>query len=172
MGDDGLGDLSPVSSVVVMGVAGSGKTTIASMLAARLGWVFVDGDWLHPAANVEKMRGGTPLTDDDRWPWLRAIAERMREVNAAGDGVVVACSALKRAYREVLLEGGARLAYLEGDRETIARRLASRDGHFMPPALLESQFEALEPPGADERPILVSIVEPPAAIVAAIATSL
>ena len=161
------------NAVVVMGVAGSGKSTIASMLAAQLGWVFVDGDWLHPASNVEKMRGGTPLSDDDRWPWLQAIAGRMREVNASGDGVVVACSALKRAYRGVLLGGdGARLCYLDGDRETIAARLASRDGHFMPAALLDSQFETLEVPGADERPIVVSILAPPAAIVAAIATSL
>jgi gluconokinase len=177
-GSNGARDLSPVSgspvsAVVVMGVAGSGKSTIASMLAAHLGWVFVDGDWLHPASNVEKMRGGTPLTDDDRWPWLQAIAGRMREVNANGDGVVVACSALKRAYRAVLLDGdGARLCYLDGDRETIAARLASRDGHFMPAALLDSQFETLEVPGADERPIVVSILAPPAAIVAAIATSL
>jgi gluconokinase len=160
--------------VLVMGVAGSGKSTIASMVAERLGWTYVDGDWLHPASNVEKMRSGTPLTDDDRWPWLRAIAARIDALNAAGEGAVVACSALKRAYRDILIgtRRGARLIYLEGGRETVAHRLGSRDGHFMPAALLESQFATLEPPSPDENAIVVSIDREPRAIVDAIVTSL
>ena len=160
--------------VVVMGVSGSGKSTIAAMLAERIGWIYVDGDWLHPAANVAKMQGGTPLTDADRWPWLQAIARRVDALNAEGNGAVVACSALKRAYREVLLGGrpGARLAYLDGDPATVEQRLASRDGHFMPPALLASQFAALEAPQADEHPIVVSIEDPPEAIVAALVSAL
>jgi gluconokinase len=157
-----------------MGVAGSGKSTIASLVAERLGWTFVDADWLHPASNVEKMRGGTPLTDEDRWPWLAAIAARVNALVQAGEGVVVACSALKRAYRNVLLAGrpGARLVYLEGDIATVAQRLGSSDGHLMPPALLASQFAALEPPGRDEDPIVVSIESAPVQVVEAIVTSL
>ena len=157
-----------------MGVAGSGKSTIAAMLAERLGWTLVDGDWLHPASNVEKMRGGTPLTDEDRWPWLSAIAARIDELAAEGRGAVVACSALKRAYRGVLLGGrpGARLVYLKGDRETVASRLGERDGHFMPASLLESQFATLEAPQADEGPMVVSIERAPAEIVEAIVISL
>ena len=145
--------------VVVMGVAGSGKSTIGALLAERLGWSYVDGDWLHPAANVEKMRSGVALSDNDRWPWLAAIAARIDALQAEGQGAVVACSALKRAYRAVLLAGRpyARLAYLKGDRATVATRLGSRDGHFMPPALLESQFATLEEPQADERPIVIPI---------------
>jgi carbohydrate kinase (thermoresistant glucokinase family) len=157
-----------------MGVAGSGKSTIASMLAERLGWTYVDGDWLHPASNVEKMRGGTPLTDEDRWPWLKAIAARIEALNAAGEGAVVACSALRRAYREILIDRreDARLVYLEGNLPTVAQRLGSRDGHFMPPALLASQFATLEAPAANERPIVVSVTHTPAQIVQAIVTSL
>jgi gluconokinase len=156
-----------------MGVAGCGKTTIAKLLAERLGHAYVDGDWLHPASNVEKMRGGTPLTDEDRWPWLRAIAARVDELHARGEGAVVACSALKRAYREVLLAGrtNARLVYLKGDRATVASRLGARDGHFMPASLLDSQFAALEEPGDDEQPIVISIERSPAEIVETVVTS-
>jgi gluconokinase len=158
---------------LVMGVAGSGKSTIASMLAERLGWTYVDGDWLHPASNVEKMRGGTPLTDEDRRPWLAAIAARIDALNAAGESVVVACSALRRAYRDVLIgkREGARLVYLEGDKATVGQRLGSRDGHFMPAALLDSQFATLEPPAPDEQAIVVSVARAPAQIVEAIVTS-
>jgi gluconokinase len=157
-----------------MGVSGSGKSTVGEMLARQLGWTYLDGDWLHPASNVEKMRGGTPLADEDRWPWLRAIAGRIDEVLRDAKGVVVACSALKRAYRDVLLGNrtDARLVFLEGDQPTVAQRLGSRDGHFMPPSLLASQFTTLEPPGPDEKAIVVPVCRSPEAIVEAIVTSL
>ena len=142
-----------------MGVSGSGKSTIAKKLAARLGWDFADGDDFHPASNVAKMSAGHPLTDEDRWPWLQAIADEIDRVAASGGHLVVACSALKRAYRDILVHGrdDIRIVYLEGSQELIAARMAARKGHFMPPGLLDSQFAALQPPGADEKPITVSI---------------
>jgi gluconokinase len=153
--------------VVVMGVSGSGKTTVARGVAERKGWKLLEGDAFHPAANVAKMHAGTPLTDEDRWPWLRAIAREMDAMRAKGQSGVVACSALKRAYRDVLI--GSRndvvLVYLQGSKQLIAARLAARKGHFMPPALLDSQFATLEEPATDERPIMVSIVPPPEAII-------
>jgi gluconokinase len=154
------------SIVVVMGVSGSGKSTIAAMLAIRLDWLYEDGDWFHPPANVEKMHSGEPLTDEDRWPWLRAIAAWIDETRRAGGHAVIACSALKRAYRDILVGDRAdvRLVYLKGERELIARRMAVRHGHFMPPSLLDSQFAALQEPGADEHPIVVSIEPRPQAI--------
>ena len=143
---------------VVMGVSGSGKTTIAAGLAARLGWVLLEGDDFHPPANVAKMHAGTSLTDADRWPWLRAIAARMDEIRAAGGSAVVACSALKRAYRRRLVgDRGDVLLYPRGSKALIAARMAARQGHFMPPALLDSQFATLEEPGADEAPVVVDI---------------
>jgi len=145
--------------IVVMGVSGSGKTTVAAMLAGRLHVHFLEGDDLHPPANVEKMRGGTPLTDEDRWPWLQAIAGRIDEWRARGEGGVVTCSALKRAYRRIIV--GERpevvLLYLKGSRELIHQRMAARHEHFMPVALLDSQFKTLEPPQPSEQPITVSI---------------
>jgi gluconokinase len=146
-----------------MGVAGSGKTTVGQLLAARLNWTFLDADWLHPEANVRKMRSGLPLTDEDRWPWLNAIAERIAQMRLEGTSVVVACSALKRAYREVLIGSrrDARLVYLDGDEATLTRRLTGRTGHYMPPELLKSQLDALERPGDDERAIAVSIERSP-----------
>jgi gluconokinase len=142
-----------------MGVSGSGKSTIASALAERLGWTFEDGDRFHPKSNVEKMSAGQPLTDEDRWPWLQAIADEIDKVCQAGGRVVMACSALKRAYRDVLVHGrrDVRIVFLDGSKALIAERLASRKGHFMPPGLLDSQFKTLEPPQADERAISVSI---------------
>jgi carbohydrate kinase (thermoresistant glucokinase family) len=158
------------SVIVVMGVSGSGKTTVAALLAGRLQWEFEDGDWLHPEANVEKMHRGIALTDEDRRPWLRAIAAWIDQTRHAGRHGVVACSALKRSYRDVLIgeRRDVRLVYLKGDEALIARRITARHGHFMPASLLHSQFEALEEPGPDERPITVSIEARPAEIVARI----
>ena len=162
------------ASLVVMGVSGSGKTTIATLLAERLQLEYVDADWLHPKSNVEKMQRGIPLDDEDRWPWLRAIAARMQELRAEGRGCVVACSALKRAYRDVLRDGreDVRIVYLHGTTQAIAPRLSGRDGHFMPASLLASQFAALEAPGPDERPIEVPVERTPREIVETIVASL
>ena len=148
-----------VTVVVVMGVSGSGKTTIAERLAIAMGWPLLEGDAFHPPANVAKMASGTPLTDEDRWPWLRAIATAIDECRSRGANAVVACSALRRAYRDILIgeRPDVRLVYLKGSRALIAERLAARKGHFMPPALLESQFRTLEEPGPDENPITVEI---------------
>ncbi len=146
-------------ALIVMGVSGSGKSTIADKLAERLGWTFEDGDRFHPASNVAKMSAGHPLTDEDRWPWLRAIADEIDRVCRAGEHAVIACSALKRAYRDVLVHGrnDVRIVFLSGTQPLIAGRLAARKGHFMPPGLLDSQFRTLEPPQADEQPLTVSI---------------
>lgn len=156
-----------MSFAVFMGVSGSGKTTIARGAAERLGWEMLEGDSFHPPANVEKMSHGIPLTDEDRWPWLRAIAAEVDRLRGEGRSAAVACSALKRAYRDVLLGGhpDGMLVYLQGSPELIARRMAARKNHFMPPKLLESQFATLEPPGPDERPIIVSIEPPPEVII-------
>jgi gluconokinase len=156
--------------VVVMGVSGSGKTTIAKGLAAAEHWAVLEGDSFHPPANVEKMKSGTPLTDEDRWPWLRAIAAAIDSDLARRVNAVVACSALRRAYREILIgdRAAVRLVYLKGSKELIAERMKARKGHFMPASLLDSQFEALEEPGPDENPIIVEIGGTPDEIVQAI----
>jgi carbohydrate kinase (thermoresistant glucokinase family) len=156
--------------LIVMGVSGSGKSTIGTLVAGRLQWEFQDGDWFHPATNVDKMHKGIPLTDEDRWPWLGSIAVWIDKTRNAGRPAVIACSVLKRRYREVLIGDRAdvRLVYLKGDEELIARRLATRHEHFMPPSLLHSQFVALEEPGADEHPITISIEPRPNQIVAQI----
>jgi gluconokinase len=155
------------SVVVVMGVSGCGKSTIASMLAHRLNWIYEDGDWFHPQSNVRKMHAGEPLTDEDRWPWLHGIAAWIDATRRVGNHGTVACSALKRAYRDILVgeRSDVRIVYLKGGRDLIARRLAARDGHFMPPSLLDSQFAALEEPRPDEHAIVVSIVPHPREIV-------
>ena len=154
----------------MMGVSGSGKTTIARGVAEREGWRLLEGDAFHPPSNVAKMHAGTPLTDEDRWPWLRAIAHEIDAMRARGEQGVVACSALKRSYRDILI--GDRtdvvLVYLQGSKALIAERIASRKGHFMPAALLDSQFATLEEPGPDEHPIVVSIGASPEAIVDAV----
>jgi gluconokinase len=146
-------------ALIVMGVSGAGKSTIGEKLAERLGWKFEDGDRFHPPINVAKMSAGQPLTDEDRWPWLRAIADEIARVCEAAGHVVIASSALKRAYRDILVHGrpDVRIIYLKGTQDLIASRLALRKGHFMPPGLLESQFETLEPPDASEDAVTVSI---------------
>lgn len=156
----------PPAVLLIMGVSGSGKTTIAALLAALLRWELVDADALHPAANVQKMRSGIPLTDEDRWPWLRAVAALIDDTRRAGRHGIVACSALRRSYRDILLgtRDDVRLVYLKGDAALIGPRAATRRGHFMPVALLPSQFDTLEEPGADENPIVVSIDAGPEAI--------
>jgi gluconokinase len=158
----------------VMGVAGSGKSTIGSMLALRLDWEFADADSFHPAANVKKMSRGEPLTDADRAPWLAAIAAWMDELRREGRHGIVTCSALKRAYRRVLVgdRPDVRIVYLKGEQALIAARMAVRAGHFMPVGLLESQFRTLEEPGPDENPLVVPIDAPPQDMVDAIAAEL
>ena len=145
--------------IVVMGVSGCGKTTVGHLLAERLGVPFQEGDALHPSANVAKMAGGTPLTDLDRRPWLEAVAAWIDDRRRAGTGGVIACSALKRAYRRVIVgdRPDVRLVHLRGDRDVLATRLAARRGHFMPASLLDSQLETLEEPEAGEHAITVGI---------------
>ena len=145
--------------VAVMGVSGSGKTTIGRALAERLGWPFQEGDALHPPANVEKMSHGIPLTDEDRWPWLRKVAEWIDGQLARSQPGIITCSLLKQSYRRLVIgdRDGVRLLYLRGDQQVIAQRMAARKGHFMPASLLQSQFEALEEPGPAERPLVVEV---------------
>jgi len=146
--------------IVVMGVAGSGKSTIAAGLAEKLGVDFIEGDALHPQANVNKMAGGQPLTDDDRWPWLEAIGARIDAERAAGMGVVVSCSALKHVYRDCLrkkVNGRVRFILLDGPRDLISQRMIGRKGHFMPQSLLDSQLATLEKPGPVEDAVILDI---------------
>ena len=133
--------------VVLMGVSGSGKSTVGAALAVALGWPLLDADDLHPPENVAKMAAGVPLTDDDRWPWLDRVVAELRRITADGTNVILACSALKQAYRDRLAAAGdVRFVHLRGDPETIGTRLASRHHRYMPATLLESQFATLEPP--------------------------
>ncbi len=156
--------------VLVIGVCGCGKTTIGQALAQKLGWRFLDADDFHPETNVAKMASGMPLTDDDRWPWFDRIVAEMKRVSAAGQHAVVACSALKEAYRNRLAAGGdVRVVYLKGDAATIESRLVRRAGHFMPASLLPSQFATLQEP---TEAIVIDIREPVAAQVAAITRAL
>lgn len=156
--------------LVIMGVSGCGKTTIAELLSRKLGWAYRDGDEFHPKSNVEKMHSGTPLTDDDRWPWLKAIAAWIDGKRQAGEHAIVTCSALKRAYRDILIgpRQDVALIYLKGTEDLISQRLSKRKDHFMPKGLLQSQFQTLQEPGADEHPITVSIAPTPEEIVGAI----
>ena len=150
--------------IILMGVSGSGKTTIGAQLAQALGWPFYDGDQFHPPANIAKMQRGMPLTDADRWPWLHALRAHIETCIQQGGSAVLACSALKQAYREYLVidETEVKLVYLKGDYDRIHERLAQRHGHFMPPGLLASQFAALEEP---EQGVVVDIGHPPETIV-------
>ena len=153
--------------VVVMGVCGSGKTTVGRELARAIGAAFIEGDDLHPAANRAKMSSGQPLTDADRWPWLDAIAAEARRMAQGGTDVVVSCSALRRTYRDRLrmAGGGVHFIHLTGTYELLARRMAARTGHFMPPGLLSSQLATLEDPEPDELVATLDIVAEPAALV-------
>jgi gluconokinase len=155
---------------VVMGVSGSGKTVIGAALARALGVEFVEGDAYHSAENVRRMASGIPLTDDDRAEWLDFLAARLSEAKKAGTGLVLACSALKRSYRDILRAGagGLRFVFLKGERELIAERLVGRRGHFMPPSLLDSQLATLEEPSPDEDAWVCDIRQPPEDIVAAL----
>jgi gluconokinase len=145
--------------LIVAGVSGSGKTTVGALIAGHLHWRFADADDFHPESNVAKMRSGIPLTDEDRLPWLEAIAAWMEERIKAGESAVVACSALKRSYRDLLLRGrpDATMVFLEVSHDELARRLAMRAGHFFPKQLLESQMKTVELPQPDEnvRTVLV-----------------
>jgi gluconokinase len=162
------------SILVVMGVSSSGKSTVGTLLAGQLHWDYEDGDWFHPSRNIDKMHAGIPLTDEDRAPWLIAIADFIDQARLSRKHVVVACSALKRRYRTVIIGNrpDVQLIYLKGDMELIGRRFAARHEHFMPPSLLQSQFDALEEPGPDEHPLVVSIEARPREIVAKILDAL
>ena len=157
--------------IVLMGVSGSGKSTVGKLLAQQLGWTYHDADDDHPASNIEKMHKGIPLTDADRKPWLEAIARKIDDARARGESIVLACSALKHAYQDYLKKHIAcvRYVYLYGSEELIAKRLAARTGHFMNPGLLHSQFEILEPP---DDAIRVDVSGTPEAIVAEIRSNL
>ncbi len=157
--------------ILLMGVSGSGKTTVGRRLAERLGWPFFDADEFHPQANIDKMARGTPLTDKDRQPWLQAIRDKMDDLEVQGRSAVLTSSALKQAYREVLLDNddGVKLVYLKGSYDLLKARLEAREHHFFKPELLKSQFEALEEP---QNALVVTVDKNPNAIVAAILQAL
>ncbi len=159
--------------IILMGVSGVGKTTVGTLLAETLGWDFVDGDDFHPDANLKKMKRGTPLKDEDRWVWLQSIRDYIHERLSEDAPAIVACSALKATYREVLLDGndGAQIVYLKGSYDLIRQRLKSRTDHFFDAELLETQFEALEEP-IEEATLTVSVDAPPEAIVRTICREL
>jgi len=156
----------PPLTVVVMGVCGSGKSVLAAHLAQALDARFIEGDAFHPPRNVERMAAGIALTDEDREAWLQALAAQLAQARAHGQRTVLACSALKRSYRDVLRQGAPalRLVHLHGPRELLAERMARREGHYMPASLLDSQLATLEPPGADENPITLDASASPASL--------
>lgn len=161
-------------NIVVMGVAGCGKSSIGKLLADALGAGFIEGDSFHPPENIERMRAGIPLDDASRAGWLANLAQQLRQARADGRAIVLACSALKRRYRDVLRGGDPelRFVHLRGEAELIAARMRERSGHFMPESLLHSQFADLEAPGADERAIAADIGAPPEALLRQILATL
>lgn len=160
-------------AVVVMGVCGAGKTSVAEGLAAKLGWGFLEGDELHPDSNVARMAAGIPLTDDDRWGWLDAIAGRIAAARAENRPLVISCSSLKRRYRDRLREGGSvSFVYLKADRSTILQRMGARTGHFMPTSLVDSQFADLEEPAPDEAALVCDINLPVAELTGSVEAAL
>ena len=161
-------------TVVVMGVSGCGKSTVGRLVAKRLGATFLDADDFHPPANVERMRAGIALTDDDRAGWLDALSARLESEGQAGEAAVLACSALKRTYRDALRQATPDLAlvHLAGSPALLAERIAARPGHYMPPSLLPSQLALLEAPGDDERAITLDVAQPTDQLVAAILRTL
>jgi gluconokinase len=159
--------------VIVFGVSGAGKTTIGKLLAEQLGWTFYEADDFHPRANIEKMHSGRPLTDEDRWPWLERLREQIARSIAAKESAVLACSALKRAYRERLsVSDDVKFVFLRGDYALIENQLRRRRGHFMNPALLKSQFADLEEPAPSEDALTIELGQTPEELVEAIKTKL
>ena len=163
---DGEASQQPV--LVIMGVSGCGKSTVAAILAGQLGWDLEEGDDLHPASNVAKMASGTPLTDEDRWPWLDTVADWIVEHTTSGLPGIITCSALKRVYRDKLRGPHVVFVHLAGTRDTIDTRLKARMDHFMPSTLLDTQLSTLEPPGPDEQAIRVDVGPKPAELAATI----
>ena len=144
--------------IIIFGVSGAGKTTVGRLLARELGWRFIEADDFHPGANIEKMRSGHPLTDNDRWPWLEHLRQQIEESLAAGENAVLACSALKHAYRDALrVNGEVKFVFLHGDYALVEKQLRSRHGHFMNAVLLQSQFDDLEEPQPDEHALTIEL---------------
>jgi gluconokinase len=159
--------------IIIFGVSGAGKTTVGKLLASELGWRFIEGDDFHPAANIEKMRSGHPLTDEDRWPWLDCLRKRIEQLLSAAENAVLACSALKRAYRDRLrVSDEVKFVFLRGDYALVEKQLRSRHGHFMNANLLQSQFDDLEQPQPDENVLTIELGRSPAEIVERIKTKL
>ena len=159
--------------VIIFGTSGAGKTTVGKLLAEQLGWRFLEADDFHPAANIEKMRNGHPLTDEDRWPWLDCLRKQIEQLFSAGESAVLACSALKRAYRDRLRVGNkVKFVFLRGDYALVEKQLRSRHGHFMNAALLQSQFDDLDEPQLDENALTIQLGRTPQKIVEEIKTNL
>ena len=152
--------------IIIFGVSGAGKTTVGKLLARELGWHFLEADDFHPAANIEKMRNGQPLTDEDRWPWLDCLRKQIEQLLSAGENAVLACSALKRAYRDRLrVSDEVKFVFLRGDYALVEKQLRSRREHFMNPDLLQSQFDDLEEPQPDENALTIELGRTPEQIV-------
>ena len=159
--------------IIIFGVSGAGKTTVGKLMARDLGWHFMEADDFHPAANIEKMRSGHPLTDEDRWPWLDCLRKQIERSLSAGENAVLACSALKRVYRDRLrVSDEVKFVLLRGDHAVVEKQLRTRHGHFMDANLLQSQFDDLEEPQPDENILTVELGRPPEEIVERIKTQL